>query len=63
MTHKLKTETFSQQIEHSGGVFFFFFFFFFFPLTPLFIFVAFHLKSFPLQLTNERPDLFDIKGP
>ena len=25
MTHKLKTEMFSQKIEYSGGVFFFFF--------------------------------------
>ena len=37
MTHKLKTETFSQKIEHSGGVMFL-------PLTPLFSFVTFHLK-------------------
>ena len=38
MTHKLKTEMFSQKIEYSGGVFFW-------PLTPLFSFVSFHLKS------------------
>ena len=37
MTHKLKTEKFSQKIEYSGGVFFW-------PLTPLFSFVTFHLK-------------------
>ena len=37
MTHKLKTETFSQKIEHSGGVNFL-------PLTPIFSFVSFHLK-------------------
>ena len=37
MTHKLKTETFSQKIEYSGGIFFW-------PLTPLFSFVTFHLK-------------------
>ena len=37
MTHKLKTEMFSQKIEYSGGVFFW-------PLTPLFSFVSFHLK-------------------
>ena len=36
MTHKLKTETFSQKIEHSGGVILL-------PLTPLFSFVTFHL--------------------
>ena len=29
MTHKLKRETFSQKIEHSGGVILL-------PLTPLF---------------------------
>ena len=39
MTHILKTETFSQQIEHSGGVIVL-------PLTPLFSFVTFHLKRF-----------------
>ena len=33
MTHKLKTETFSQKIEHSSGVSFW-------PLTPLFSFVT-----------------------
>ena len=38
MIHKLKTETFSQKIEHSGGVIVL-------PLTPLFSFVTFHLKS------------------
>ena len=38
MTHKLKTETFSLQIVHSGGVIFL-------PLTPLYSFVTFHLKS------------------
>ena len=38
MTHKLKTEMFSQKIEYSGGVFFW-------SLTPLFSFVSFHLKS------------------
>ena len=38
MTHKLKTETFSQKIEHSGGVILL-------PLTPLFSFVTFHLNS------------------
>ena len=37
MTHKLKSETFSQKIEHFGGVTCF-------PLTPLFSFVTFHLK-------------------
>ena len=39
MTHKLKlkTETLSQKIEHSGGAFVL-------PLTPLFSFVTFHLK-------------------
>ena len=38
MTHKLKTETFSQKIEHSGGVILL-------PLTPLFSFVTFHLNT------------------
>ena len=38
MTHKLKTETFSQKIEGSGGVTVL-------PLTPLFSFVTFHLKG------------------
>ena len=37
MTHKLKAETFSLKIEHSGGVILL-------PLTPLFGFVTFHLK-------------------
>ena len=37
MTHKLKTETLSQKIEHSGGVIVL-------PLTPLFSFVTFHRK-------------------
>ena len=37
MTHKLKIETFSQQIEHSGGVIVL-------PMTPLFSFVTFHLN-------------------
>ena len=37
MTHKLKTEMFSQKIEYSGGVFLW-------ALTPLFSFVSFHLK-------------------
>ena len=37
MTHKLKTEMFSQKIGYSGGVFVW-------PLTPLFSFVSFHLK-------------------
>ena len=37
MTYKLKTETFSQKIEHSGGVIVL-------PLTPLFSFVTFHLN-------------------
>ena len=40
MTHKLETETFSQKIEHSGGVILL-------PLTPLFSFVTFHLKQIP----------------
>ena len=39
MTHKLKTETFSQKIEHSGGVIVL-------PLTPLFSFFTFHLNYF-----------------
>ena len=52
MTHKLKTETFSHNIEHSGSVIVL-------PLTPLFSFVTFHLnrerllynfKSFPLVI-------------
>ena len=38
MTHRLNTETFSQKIEHSGSAFFL-------PLTSLFSFVTFHLKS------------------
>ena len=38
MTHKLKTETFSQKIEHSGGVICL-------PLTPLFSLVTFHLTE------------------
>ena len=38
MTHKLKTEMFSQKIEYSGGVFVW-------PLTPLFSFVSFHLNE------------------
>ena len=37
MTHKLKTEMFSQKTEHSGGVILL-------PLTPLFSFVTFHLN-------------------
>ena len=37
MTHKLKTEMFSQKIEHSGGVIVL-------TQTPLFSFVTFHLK-------------------
>ena len=37
MTHKLKTETFSQKIEHSGGVIFF-------APNPLFSCVTFHFK-------------------
>ena len=45
MTHKLKTETFSQKIEYSGGVFFG-------PLTPLFSFVTFHLKSAFEDISN-----------
>ena len=36
MTHKLKTETFSQKSEHSGGVIYL-------PLTPLFSFVTLKL--------------------
>ena len=44
MTHKLKTEMFSQKIEYSGGVFFS-------PLTPLFSFVSFHLKN-PVSLSK-----------
>ena len=51
MTHKLKTEMFSQKIEYSGGVFFW-------PLTPLFSFVSFHLKHFKvvkcLQKTKQK---------
>ena len=42
MTHKLKTEMFSQKIEYSGGVFFW-------PLTPLFSFISFHLKCVTKQ--------------
>ena len=38
MTCKLVKETFSQKTEHFGGVIFV-------PLTPLFSFVTFHLKS------------------
>ena len=38
MTHKRKTETFFQKIEHSGGVIVF-------PLTPLFSCVTFHLNG------------------
>ena len=38
MTHKLKTQTFSQKIERSGGVILL-------PLTPLFSFVTFNLKE------------------
>ena len=38
MKHKLRTETFSQKTEHSGGVIVL-------PLTPLFSFVTFHLNS------------------
>ena len=37
MTHKLKTETLSQKIEHSGGVMLL-------PLSLLFGFVTFHIK-------------------
>ena len=47
MTHKLKTEMFSQKIEHSGGVFFW-------PLVPLFSFVSFHLKMGIPQEKEER---------
>ena len=45
MTQKLKTETFSQKIEHSGGVFFL-------PLIPLFSFVTFHLKDSNIHYIN-----------
>ena len=45
MTHKLKTEMFSQKIEYSGGVCFW-------PLTPLFSFVSFHLKYHLFILTQ-----------
>ena len=45
MTHKLKTETFSQKIEHSGGVIVL-------PLTPLFSFVTFYLKSSGIFATS-----------
>ena len=37
MTHKIKTETFSQKTEHSGGIILL-------PLTSLFSFVTFHLN-------------------
>ena len=37
MTYKLKTETFSQKIEHSSGVILL-------PLTPLFSFVTFDIN-------------------
>ena len=55
MTHKLKTEMFSQKIEYSGGVFFC-------PLTPLFSFVSFHLKArvFPIYKNMARIILFCI---
>ena len=53
MTHKLKTEMFSQKIEYSGGVFFW-------PLTPLFSFVSFHLKREgpPYIACNQRQAFF-----
>ena len=50
MTHKLKTEMFSQKIEYSGGVFFW-------PLTPLFSFVSFHLN---VKKENIRTRRFHI---
>ena len=49
MTHKLKTEKFSQKIEYSGGVFFW-------PLTPLFSFVIFHLN------TKRERDSYNLDG-
>ena len=47
MTHKLKTETFSQKIERSDGVIVL-------PLTSLFSFVTFYLKAciFPKSVSK-----------
>ena len=55
MTHKLKTETFSQKIENSGGVIFL-------PLAPLFSFVTFHLKSMYFQNVCKIYCRKDIQG-
>ena len=46
MTHKLKTEMFSQKIEYSGGVIFW-------PLIPLFSFVIFHLNYIIFFVASE----------
>ena len=48
MTQKLKTETFSQKIEYSGGVILL-------SVTPLFSFVTFHLK----QINQDKLDFSD----
>ena len=55
MTHKLKTEIFSQKIEYSGGVFLW-------PLTPLFSFVSFHLKHRYNNITGFIKNLFIIQA-
>ena len=47
MTPKLKTETFSQKSERSGGVIVL-------PLTPLFSFVTFHLKEEVPKMRHNR---------
>ena len=55
MTHKLKTETFSQKIEHSGGVILL-------HLTPLFSFVTFHLnvKIINIRTRRFRENVLDV---
>ena len=47
MIHKLKTETFSEKIEHSVSVILL-------PLTPLFSFITFHLKENSLILRGVK---------
>ena len=55
MTHKLKTETFSQKIENSGGVIVL-------PPAPLLSFVTFHLKSMYFQNVCKIYCRKDIQG-
>ena len=55
MTHKLKTETFSQKIEYSGDVIFL-------PLTPLFSFVTFHLNTVKIQKIWTPENFEEVDG-